>query len=361
MKITNVDLKPYRLKYREKFKIASGHLDHAPVVYMLVHTDEGVTGLGYASGSAPFYCGETQESITAAVKGIMEPVIKGRDPFDIELMMTEIENGLRLNLRAKAGLEIALYDLVGKILDLPLYKLWGGLCRREITVTRMLGIGSPEGVASKAAELMNKGFKSFKIKIGKDPKGDIDRVRAVREAVGPDVILCADANQGYTVKDAIRTIRGIEQYEICYVEQPVPADDLDGLALIRKSVAVPIQADESVRSLSDALNLIKKEAADIISLKPSEIGGFRKIRKVLAICEAANVQCLIGPAPGSSFLDAANTHFAASCPLIGLPCELGEFLRMQNDPVSGLKIEGGMAHVPEGPGLGIHLDLSAFA
>lgn len=357
MKITSLDLKPYQLIYREGFSIASGHLDHAPVVYILVHTDEGVTGLGYASGSATFYCGETQESIMAAIGRIMEPIIRGRDPFDIEPMMTEIDRDLRLNLRAKAGLEMALYDLIGKILSLPLYRLWGGLCKREVLVTRMLGIASPEAMASKARDMVREGFKSLKVKLGKDPKNDIDRVRAVREAVGPDVALCADANQGYTVKDAIRTIRGIEQYEIRWIEQPVLADDLDGLALVRKSVAVPIEADESVRSLSDAMNLIKKEAADFVSLKPSEMGGFRKIRKILALCEAANVKCLIGTAPGSSLIDAANAHFIASSSLINLPCELGESLRMQNDPVSGLKIENGMAWVPEGPGIGIQLNL----
>jgi L-alanine-DL-glutamate epimerase-like enolase superfamily enzyme len=358
VKISSVELKPYQLRHKEGFSSALGHVEVAPVVFILVHTDEGMTGIGYAPGSAPFYCGETQESIMAAIAQFMAPVVKGRDPFDIAQMMIDIDKSLRLNLRAKAGLEIALYDLLGKILNIPLFKFWGGLCKENIPIMRMVGIASPDIMAQKAQELVNQGFRHLKVKLGKDPKSDIDRIKAIRETMeDPDVSICVDANQGYTVKEAIATIRAIEKYDVKLVEQPVRADDLEGLATVRKAVGIPIEVDESVRSLSDVLNVIKLGAADFISLKPLEMGGFRRVHKILALCEAANLKCLVGTTPGSSFIDSANAHFIASSPYLDFPCEIGESLRMQNDPVTGLKIQNGSAMIPEGPGLGIHLSL----
>jgi len=137
----------------------------------------------------------------------------------------------------------------------------------------------------------------------------------------------------------------------------VRTDDLEGLALVRKSVGIPIEVDESVRSLSDALNIIRLGAADFISLKPFKMGGFRVLKKILGLCEAANVKCLVGTTPGSRLIEAANVHFIVSTPYIDVACEIGEFVRMQNDPVTGLEVSNGSAKIPSGPGLGVNLNL----
>lgn len=355
MKITSVEIKSYTLRYKEVFKIAKGDLEGAPLVFIFIQTDEGVTGVGYAPGSAPFIDGETQESVAAAVTGIMKPVLVGQDPTDIEAIMTEIDKRLQFNYRAKAGVEIALYDLLGKILNVPLFKLWGGLCRDKVPVVRMVGIASPDLMAAKAKDLVAQGFGYLKIKIGKDTKGDITRVRAIRAAVGPDVGLFVDANQGYTVKEAINVLKALEDMDIFLVEQPVRADDFEGLALVRKSTSIPVEADESVRTFSDVLNIIRLGAADFISLKPFKFGGFRPMRKIATLCESANIKCVVGTTPGSSLIDAANVHFIASLPYIDTPAEIGESFRMANDPVTGLQISNGFALVPNSPGIGITL------
>jgi len=138
------------------------------------------------------------------------------------------------------------------------------------------------------------------------------------------------------------------------------ADDIEGLALVRKSIGIPVEADESVRNLSDVLSIIKLGAADFVSLKPFKFGGFRPMRKILTLCEAANIKCLVGTTPGSSLIDAANVHFITSSPSIDSPCEIGESFRMQNDPVTGLKIINGFANILYGPGIGINLELEAL-
>ena len=360
MKITGVEIRHHKLRYKETFSIAGGDLEYAPLVFILIHTDEGLTGVSYAPGSAPFVDGETHESVSAAVTRLFEPVLKGRDPYDIEGLMTEIDKKILFNNRAKAGVEIALYDLLGKMLNVPLYNLWGGKCRENVPIKRMVGIASPDTMASKASDLVNQGYHHLKVKIGKDPKGDIDRIRAVREAVGPRAAICVDANQGYTVMDAITTLRAIERYDITLAEQPIRSDDLEGLVLVRKAIGIAIEVDESVRGLSDALNIIRLGAADFISLKPFKMGGFRVLRKILALCEAANVKCLVGTTPGSRLVEAANVHFIVSSPYIDVACEIGEFIRMQNDPVTGLEVANGAAKIPSGPGLGINLNLGAL-
>ena len=360
MKIVRVEIRPYRLRYKEAFSLATGDLEDAPLVFILVHTDEGLTGVGYAPGSAPFIDGETQESIVTAITHIMEPVLLGQDPCNIEQMMTDVDRKLQFNYRSKAGVEIALYDLLGKSLNLPLFKLWGGLCRENVPVLRMVGIASPDAMAARAKNLVDQGFCYLKIKIGRDTKGDLDRIRAIRDAVGTKIGIYVDANQGYTVKEAITTMRALEKYEISLVEQPVRADDIEGLALVRKSIGIPVEADESVRNLSDVLSIIKLGAADFVSLKPFKFGGFRPMRKILTLCEAANIKCLVGTTPGSSLIDAANVHFITSSPSIDSPCEIGESFRMQNDPVTGLKITNGFANILYGPGIGINLELEAL-
>jgi L-alanine-DL-glutamate epimerase-like enolase superfamily enzyme len=360
MKITSVEVKHHKLKYKESFSITGGDLEYAPLVFIRIGTDEGLTGVSYAPGSAPFVDGETRESVEAAVARIFAPVLKGQDPCDIERLMTEVDKKILFNNRAKAGVEIALYDLLGKTLNVPLYKLWGGLCKEEVPIKRMVGIASPDVMASKAKDLVSQGYHHLKVKIGKDPKGDVGRIQAIREAVGPKAAISVDANQGYTVKNAIKTLRALEPYDITLAEQPVRTDDLEGLALVRKSVGIPIEVDESVRTLSDALNIIKLGAADFISLKPFKMGGFRIMHKIMGLCEAANVKCLVGTTPGSSLIEAANVHFIASSSYIDVACEIGEFARMQNDPVTGLEISHGVAKVPRGPGLGIQLQMEAL-
>ncbi len=165
MKIKRVEVKPFDLRYREAFSLSRGSLEAAPLAFILVTSDEDLRGISYAPGSAPFIDGETVESIAAAVNNVIAPAIIGRDPSDIESIMADIDRRLVFNYRAKAGVELAIYDLLGKALGLPLFKLWGGMCREKVPVARMVGIASPEVMAQRAKELVEEGFRYLKVKV----------------------------------------------------------------------------------------------------------------------------------------------------------------------------------------------------
>jgi muconate cycloisomerase len=185
----------------------------------------------------------------------------------------------------------------------------------------------------------------------------VERVQRVREAVGPEVILAVDFNQACSVKQAIQRIEKMAPYDIALVEQPVKAANIRGMAIVKKSVGARIMADESVNTIEDAMRVIDAEAADVISLKLPKMGGLLKARKVAALCEAAGVEYLVGTTPGSRLVDAANVHLAASLKDLTLPCEIGEFERMADDPCAGLEIVDGFLSPPNRPGLGIEVDL----
>ena len=222
---------------------------------------------------------------------------------------------------------------------------------------RMVGMSKPEEMVQKAVQLKNEGYRYLKLKVGDDPVLDVARVRAVREGAGDDVIMVADVNQAYDVKTAITAINKMSQFGLAMVEQPVPWFDYKGLAMIRKNVDILVEADESARNIHDVLRLLEMEAADFISIKPTEIGGLRNAKKISVLCEAANVGCLVGTTPGSQFVDAFHAHFIASTRMIVFGCEIGEFLRMTEDPVHGLEIKDGHIKVPEGAGVGVSVNL----
>ena len=220
-----------------------------------------------------------------------------------------------------------------------------------------MGMYTPREMAEKVTAFVSQGCGALKLKVGTTLEEDVERVARVREAVGPSVTLTVDFNQACSAKEAILRIEKMAPYGLALVEQPVKARDLKGMAFVRKSVSTRIMADESVNNISDAIQVIEAEAADVISLKLPKMGGFLKARKAAALCEAAGVEYLVGTTPGSRLVDAANVHLAASLRDLKLPCEIGEFERMSDDPCAGLEIVNGFLSPPNRPGLGVEIDL----
>ena len=258
---------------------------------------------------------------------------------------------------ARAAIDSALHDLLARSLVVPVYQLLGGLARTEVPLLRILALKEPAAMAANAVRLVEEGYRYLKIKVEGNTALDVARVRAIREAVGPDVHLTIDANQSYSPKEAIRAIRQMGDCGLDLVEQPVRADDYEGLGLVTRSVATPVEADESAGSLQDVYRLCAGRLVDRVSLKLPRLGGLRQAALAVGVCQAANVRCRLGAAVGSRLLSAAAMHFAAATPYLDYACELGEFARLLDDPVRGLAVDRGVLRVPEGPGLGVEVAL----
>jgi L-alanine-DL-glutamate epimerase-like enolase superfamily enzyme len=282
------------------------------------------------------------------------------DPFDVGLIHQRMDKTVKGNSFAKAAIGIALYDILGKHLNLPVYKLLGGTYRKEFPLLWPLMGADAKTNAEEAKNAIKRGFKSVMVKVGhNDPDIEVERVAAVREAVGDKIIIIPDANQGWTPQTAIQCIHKMEKYNVDWVEQPVPSWDIEGLARVKKSVNVPVSADESLYSIFDALIIAKHNAADIISIKLQKSEGFHKAKKIAAIAEAANIPIYINSMIETGGSVAASLQFAVSIPnVIPFSAALMSTLRLKDDILKegSLDIKNGVIRVTDRPGLGIELD-----
>lgn len=330
--------------------------------YLLVtiRTDTEFTGVGESQVDIGFF-GNTIEGVQAAIDDYLGPQLVGHDPFDREYLMNVID--YRGNSCAKAGIDLALHDLIGKALKTPVSTLLGGRHKTMVPVAVEIAGGEPDQMAAECLRFMELGVRAFKPKIGAIPTDDADRLLAIRQAVGPDVSLRADANQGYDVKDAIRLCRLTEKYDVGMelLEQPVPAWDLAGMATVRRSVDVLIEADESCYSVHDALQIIRLEAADVINVKIGKAGGLYQAKRIAALAEAAGLRCVLGTAFGLGPEIAAKLHLAASTMSVVDAVEFTEIGLHDNllappyDALLALPLVDGCMPVPDGPGLGVTL------
>jgi len=318
-----------------------------------VQTDEGITGLGYAVEG--LHIGEALLGMRQVVENRFAPLMVGRDPFDIVRITSEVNASVLAFTRTKAAVEVALFDLVGKALGVPVYKLLGGCYRTSIPVIRILPIKPPLEMARNAESVVGEGYRYLKVKVGLDSKGDVDRIREIRRAVGPDVGLTVDANQGWTPKAAVEALQRMEEFGVAIVEQPVHAEDFAGLAEVRAGTRILVEGDESAATLSGIFKLAAGHHVDAINLKVGRLGGLLGVKKGAAICEGANLRCRLGFTGASRMNAVADMHVIAATANIDYACEVGEFTRMESDPFEGIEIVNGELQVPELPGLGVWL------
>lgn len=357
MRITKVEAFAADIPYKKPFVISGGTNYVGNHVLTRLHTDEGIIGYGEGAPAVP-YSDETQKDILNGVLDYLATVVVGMDPFDLEEIHHRMEAALPGHHFAKASIDLALYDLMGKKLNLPAYALLGGKVRDRIPMAWAVGLGAIDEMVAEAVEYVRRyGFQTVKLKIGREPRKDMDVVREVRAALGPAVKIRVDANQGYDVATAIKTLRQMERYDLELVEQPVAKWNLLGMAEVTAALDTPIEADESMFGLHDAMTLIRLKACDILNIKIMKPCGLYGSKKVAAAAEGAGLTCLVGSmvefGPGT----AASLHFAAAHRVVAHACEpVGGFL-FQDDVVEqdfGLTaVENGCLRVPEEPGLGI--------
>ncbi|MBI4279720.1 MAG: dipeptide epimerase, partial [Armatimonadetes bacterium] len=294
----------------------------------------------------------------AAVERYLADAVGGRDPADVAGLHAVMDGVLFGNPSAKAAVDVAIHDLLGKHLGVPVWVLLGGCFRDRVAVTRAVGMGSDSQVVAAACTAAARGFRVVKLKAGTRPEDDVRRVRAVREAIGPGPQIRVDANGGYcTAREAIAALRAMEGLGVDLAEQPVSRFDLEGLAAIRRATAIPVLVDESVHSPEDALRVIRAQAADVISVKVQKAGGLYPAMRVVAVADAAHVPVTVGSWSESGLGSAANLHLIAAIRHLAYPCDLKGPDTFTVDIVrEPVPIVDGEACVPDGPGLGVTLD-----
>ncbi|MGQ0568824.1 MAG: mandelate racemase/muconate lactonizing enzyme family protein [Armatimonadota bacterium] len=361
MKITRIETIPVRIPINAERAIKGGRGAHtvSPFLLIKVHTDEGITGLGEVS-CTPGWSGEDQQTAAHFIAELLAPLLIGQNPTAIERLTSILQRGVAANPFTKSGLEMALWDILGKSVGLPVYRLLGGPVREVVPTKFSVSGQKPDRAAEIAAWAVAQGFRTMKVKVGVDPEEDVARVRAVRKAIGPDVRLGVDANGGWSPRVAIQTIRRLYEYNIYFAEQPVPALDVAWLADVRHQVQVPVMADESVYTLQDAMAVVRATAADVLSVYVGKGGGIGPARKIAAVAEAAGLTCTVGSNLEMGVASAAMIHLAMATPGIGaeeFPCDiLGPFFYEGDLLAEPLPIKGGEARPLERPGLGVELD-----
>jgi L-alanine-DL-glutamate epimerase-like enolase superfamily enzyme len=307
--IQRIEVYEVTLRYKEPFIISAGTSTENRNIVVKIVTDYEVFGWGEASPSERV-TGETPEIILKTLDK-MCPHLIGMCPLRIAQDIDLMDNVVSDNPSAKAAIDIALHDVLGKTACKPTWRLLGGF--RETVLTDItLSIKSPKEMAKDAVKAVKSGFKALKVKVGINPKEDVERIKLIREAVGDETAIRIDANQGWTVAQASQALKKLEKFNIQFVEQPIEAKNISGLARIKRNSPIPVMADESVHSPSDAMRLIKANAVDLINIKLMKSGGIHNAAKIAALAEAADVPCMIGCMGESTIGITAAVHFAAA-------------------------------------------------
>jgi len=354
MKITQGEASAFKIPYKTPLKWGlTGYLEAAEHVLVRVHTDSGVVGVAEATPRPTIY-GESQASILHAIRTWFAPMIVGLDPSHTEKIWAKFE-GIHWNPTAKGAIDLALYDAVAKAGGVPLWEMLGGYSDR-LPVGWMLGIRSIPEMVQEAVDIRSKGIKAFKVKVGIDPGKDIQVIKSLREHLGPDVLIYADANMAYTVSAGIRTIKKMEEYGLAFVEEPVPSWDWKGRLKIAQSISIPIMGDESVFTPQDVAREIDLGAIWVISIKTPRT-GYTLSTKIIHLAEMAGIPCLIGTQGETGVGTLASAQFGAARRNVSYPSEISFFLSLKDDLLAEpISLQDGIIELPRRPGNGAVLD-----
>ncbi|QCR33065.1 dipeptide epimerase [Lysinibacillus sp. SGAir0095] len=355
MKIADIQVGVVEAPLITPFKTALRTVDNIRNIAIYIYTDDGHIGVGEAAPTAVI-TGETSASISHAITEFIKPAIVGMDIEEIAAIMERMEKSIVKNTSAKAAVDMAIYDLYAKHYKTPLYKLLGGY-RKELITDITISVNDVDEMVKDSLSAVERGFNILKVKVGKDPIGDIERVIAIREAVGPNTTLRVDANQGWTPKQAVRIIGALEDANtnIELVEQPVHSSDIEGMRYVTSNTLTNILADESVFSPKEAIMLIEKRAADLINIKLMKTGGIYQAQKIVHIAEANGIECMIGCMLETKISVSAAAHFAASQKNITMIDLDGPLLCMNDPVIGGPTFNGQIITMSSEPGIGFSL------
>ncbi len=301
MKIVDIHYQKVERSFEGSFDIAGGQSTAIHAILVKIHTDDELTGIGEAV-PMPAYSGQTIGGVVEALSDYLIPALLDVPIESIEGLHQRMNTAIKEQPMAKAALDIAYHDVVGKIQGVPVYQLLGGAYRKMVPLSWAIGLGSPEDIIHEAHEAISRGFRTIKVKIGVDAERDLEVVARLRESLGPDIQLRVDANEGYDYRTARSTLLKLQAHNLQLIEQPLPRWDVRGIRDLRSRLDTPILADESLFTIQDAMTLVQENAADLFNIKLMKLGGLRPALKVGAIAEAAGIPCMVGACPNSGLL-----------------------------------------------------------
>jgi len=353
MKITKLDAWPVSMRLSEPYTIAYQTVQAVKNVFLRIETANGHSGYGCAAPDETV-TGETVESVIRVLEDCVAPSIKGSDPLRVAMILERQKRSITAQSSALAAVDMALYDLLGKAANLPVWKLLGGF-RNRIETSVTIGILSVTETVERAREFAARGFRSLKLKGGRDVDGDIERVLKVREALANKVALRFDANQGFTVEQSLRFVEGTRQANLELIEQPTPKGQPDLLGRVTSVVPIPVMADESLMTLRDAFRIAQQELADMVNVKLMKVGGISEALQVTAVARSAGLEVMVGCVDEAALAICAGLHFALARPNV-VYADLDGHLGLVNDPSAGaVTLREGTLFPSTKPGLGFDL------
>jgi L-Ala-D/L-Glu epimerase len=324
-----------------------------------VVADGGHEGWGNVDPT-PGYSKVSADAIRATVRRIA-PSLVDMDAFNLHGVLARMDRDAEAGSEAKAAVEMAVFDLQGRALGMPVHALLGGVLHDEVGLNAWIGAVAPAQAAREASAWVSQGFRTAKIKVAGATDEGIDRVAAVRAAVGERLALRVDFNESLTLAEAVPFIRRLEPYHLTLVEQPIPRDDIAGLAIIRRGIAIPLMADESVTDPASLIDIIRREAADIVKLKVMKQGGLLRTRAMIECAAAAGLRVVIGHGFGLTLSTLAEAVVAATSAAVLDGCEAVGPLKMAGDVVSEpVRLDAGTLRLSSAPGLGATVDPDAL-
>jgi L-alanine-DL-glutamate epimerase-like enolase superfamily enzyme len=327
--------------------------DRSSFVLVRVLTDQGAAGYGEVSATAA-WSGEDAVTATHFVRDLIGPLLVGRPLAPVAAHTALMDRYLGGNPFTKAGVNTALWDALGRTVDLPVATLLGGPFRDEVPVKLSLS-GDGEQLRAGYEAAVELGFRAFKIKVGREPESDVARVALARELAGPDAFLGVDANGGWSRAAAEQAVRAMAPAELAFVEQPVRPADLDGMRRLR-SLGVPVVADEAAYSDEDVLRIAQAEAADVVSVYVGKSSGLERAVRTAAVAALRGLEVVIGSNGEMGIGAAAQIHVACACERLGsIPCGIIGHHFYEDEPTleAAVDIDGRRARLPEGAGLGV--------
>jgi len=351
-RIADLEAFPFTMQSKQVIRISLGTLT-AENVLVRLRTDDGLVGWGESSPYAAV-TGDSQATNLAAAK-MLAGIVKGKDPFDLARIVTLMDAATTGEPGIKAAVEMAIWDICGKLTNRPVRCLLGNY-RDSFETDLTVYLDDPRVMAEKALSVVNRGFKSVKVKLGETAAADIERVRMVREKIGKEPRIRIDANQGWTPNEGVRALKGIDAYDVQFCEQPVPYWDWEGLRFVRERSPIAIMADESVHTPHDAITAVRRDAVDMINIKLMKTGGILQAVWVARIADAADMKCMLGCMSETRVALTAAAHVVCSQRNV-LWADLDAFTEHNIDPViGGMQVKDGVIHAPTTPGLGLDID-----
>lgn len=349
--ISQVELYKLSIPLKAPFVISLGPIYNAENVVVVIRTDAGISGFGESS---PFMSinGESADTGIVVAEYLAKSII-GKDALDIGSRITDMDRVIYGNQSIKSAFDMALYDIAAQHAGQPLYQFLGGHKTKLITTDYTVSIGEPSAMAKEALWIKEQGFPAIKVKLGQDGRMDVKRINAIRDAVGTDIPIRIDANQGWSIPEAIETLKALSVFDIQHCEEPIPRWAFMQLPAVRKESPIPIMSDESCGDDHDAERLISIGACDYLNIKLGKSGGIYKALKMVKLAEQADMHLQVGAFMESRLAMTAFAHFSLCSPMI-THYDFDTSLMFSEDPVDGgMKyLQNGVIEVPDAPGIG---------